>query len=132
MFVIQLNCRKENESSFCISLGSKLAMDSVFYRQNWPEGSRILPFNSSTTRDRPHRPQRNLPPRLQEKQTPQVRHQQQQQNTRVPQPLIPQAAHRYPHRYPQMDPHYLAYLRLPLPFYSLGSNYWSSLPECNW
>ena len=68
--VIKLNCRKDNESSFCISLNEGLAQNILFDSSNWPTGVRVRQYNqrSSTTgsyKKRTRRPNHyRAPPRL--------------------------------------------------------------------
>ena len=42
--VIKLNCRKDSETSFCISLNDKSSKDIVYDSKSWPCGTRVRPF----------------------------------------------------------------------------------------
>ena len=50
--VVKLKCRNLNESSFCISLNSKVAENKIYDSSLWPEGIRIRPFNSPSPRSK--------------------------------------------------------------------------------
>ena len=42
--VINLNCRKDSETSFCISLNDKSSKDIVYDSKCWPFGTRVRPL----------------------------------------------------------------------------------------
>ena len=49
--IIQLNCRNENEKSFCISVNKRAALKKIMNPLNWPDGLRIRPFIRRNSRD---------------------------------------------------------------------------------
>ena len=54
--VIKLNCRNVNQTSFCISVDTKLEEDLVYSADNWPSGVIIRPYkNHNSIKNRGHR-----------------------------------------------------------------------------
>ena len=69
--VIKLKCRKDNETSFCISLNDTSAQDTLFRSEKWPRGVIVRPFtqnpkkNTKSEQNRRYRDNRqSVPPRL--------------------------------------------------------------------
>ena len=53
--VIKLKCRKDNETSFCISLNDKSAHRILFESDNWPAGIRVRTFKQSPIKNKTSR-----------------------------------------------------------------------------
>ena len=52
--IIQLNCRNENETSFCISIHTHHVRKIIYTPQNWPKGVKIRPFQPAIKPNKRH------------------------------------------------------------------------------
>ena len=48
--ILQLNCRNENEKSFCVSVDNEGSFNTILNPNNWPSGVRVRPYQPRASR----------------------------------------------------------------------------------
>ena len=62
--VVNLRCRLQGKTSFCVSLDSQHDEEKMYKPENWPAGVRVRPFKERTTRRSSQGQGSYVPPRL--------------------------------------------------------------------